>query len=122
MVPNDKEKTMADRPDEENYRGTPEDPRAMQPTLPTFAEPEVANPKDEDIPEVSEERKAEARDNLRKRFPKMRDEDFDEVSREKTKTSKFELFIQRLMERQRWSRGVCHQQIDMGGGNDIRDC
>ncbi|MCL5734594.1 MAG: hypothetical protein M1274_03240 [Actinobacteria bacterium] len=78
-------------------------------------------PDEEVIPPVSEERKAEARESLRKRFPQMTEEDFDAVSREKTKSSKFEIFIQRLMEKTKWSRGVCQQQIGMGT-NDIRDC
>lgn len=76
---------------------------------------------DEDLPPVSEERKAEARENLRKRFAELTDEDLDEVGRQETKTGKFEIFIQKLMERYKWRRGVCQQQLG-GGFDDIRDC
>lgn len=78
-------------------------------------------PYDDSLPPVDDERKAEARANLRKRFPEMSDKDFDEVSREKTKTGKFELFVQKLMEKYKWSRGVCQQQLGTGL-DDIRDC
>ena len=76
---------------------------------------------EEDFPPASEERKAEARANLHKRFPEMTDKDFDDVSREKTTTGKFEIFIQKLMERYSWRRGVCQQQLGQGM-DDIRDC
>jgi hypothetical protein len=76
---------------------------------------------EEDIPPASEERKAEAREKLRKQFPKITDEDLDDVSRQKTKTSKREIFIQKLMERYNWRRGVCQQQLGQGF-DDIRDC
>jgi hypothetical protein len=77
---------------------------------------------EEDIlPEVSEERRAEARENLRKHYAKLTEEDLDELQREKTKSGRFELFIQKLMERYRWRRGVCQQQLG-DGFNDIRDC
>ena len=68
-----------------------------------------------------ERQKAEARENLRKRFPEMTDEDFDKVSQEKTETGKLEIFMQRLMEKYKWSRGVCQQQIGMGT-EDIENC
>jgi hypothetical protein len=70
---------------------------------------------------ASDERKAEARGNLRKRFPEITDEDFDTVSRETTKTGKLEVFLQRMMERYKWSRGACQQQLGQGM-DDIRDC
>jgi hypothetical protein len=76
---------------------------------------------EEDIPPVSEERKEQARQNLLKRFPKLTAGDIEDVSREQTKTGKFELFIQKLMERYKWRRGVCQQQLG-GGFDDIRDC
>lgn len=76
---------------------------------------------EEEIPPASEERKAEARANLRDRFPEMSDEDLDDVSREETSTGKFEIFVQKLMEKYKWSRGVCQQQLG-SGMDDIRDC
>ncbi len=81
-------------------------------------------PEDENwdtIAPVTKERQAQARANLRKRFPEMGDEDFDALSQEKTKTSKFEIFTQRLMEKYKWSRGACQQQLGLGE-DDIRDC
>jgi hypothetical protein len=78
-------------------------------------------PDDEVIPPVSAERKAEARGSLRERFPQMTDDDFDAVSQEESKTSKLEIFLQKLMEKTRWSRDVCQQQIGMGT-DDVRDC
>lgn len=76
---------------------------------------------EEERPPVSEERKAEARARLRQRFPKLTEEDFDEVSREKTRAGKLEIFIQKLMERYKWRRGVCQQQLG-SGMDDLRDC
>lgn len=76
---------------------------------------------EEEIPPASEERKAEARANLHDRFPEMSDEDLDDVSREETNTGKFEIFVQKLMEKYKWSRGVCQQQLG-SGMDDIRDC
>lgn len=76
---------------------------------------------EERLPPVSEKRRAEARANLRKRFPEMTDEDFDEVSRAETRTEKIEKFIQKLIQKYKWSRGVCHQQLGTGL-DDIRDC
>ena len=78
-------------------------------------------PADKNALSVSEERKAEARANLRKRFPEMSDEDFDKMGREDTETGKFEAFVQWLMEKYKWQRGVCDQQLGMGM-DDIRDC
>ncbi len=76
---------------------------------------------DELLQPVSEERRALARENLRKNYPKLTDEDLDDLSKEKTKTGRFELFIQKLMERYEWRRGVCQQQLG-SGTDDIRDC
>jgi hypothetical protein len=76
---------------------------------------------EEDIPPASEERKAEARARLRTRFPEMTDKDFDDVSSQTTQTGKFEIFIQKLMEKYKWRRGVCQQQLGQGF-DDIRDC
>ena len=77
---------------------------------------------DEDrVQPVSEERKAEARENLRQRFPELTEDDFEQVSRAETKTSKLEIFMQRLMEKYKWSRGACQQQLG-SGMEDIRDC
>jgi hypothetical protein len=76
---------------------------------------------EEELPPVSEARQAEARANLRTRFANLTDEDLEDVSREKTKTGKFELFVQKLMERYKWRRGVCQQQLSQGF-EDIRDC
>ena len=78
-------------------------------------------PDDEHVLSVAEERRAEARANLRKRFPEMSDEDLDKMSREETETGKFESFMQWLMEKYEWPRGVCEQQLGMGL-DDIRDC
>jgi hypothetical protein len=100
--------------------GAAQDAPSLQPELPTFADWEALTAGE--IPEVGEERRAEARTSLRTRFPEISDEDLDEVGRQETKTSKFEIFVQRLMEKYKWSRGVCHQQISMGAGDDIRDC
>jgi hypothetical protein len=76
---------------------------------------------EEETPSAGEERKAEARANLRERFPEMSDEDLDDVSREETNTGKLEIFVQKLMEKYTWSRGVCQQQLG-AGLDDIRDC
>ena len=76
---------------------------------------------EEELPAVSEARRAEARENLRKRFSDLTDDDLDEVGRKETKTEKFEVFIQKLMERYTWRRGVCQQQLGEGF-EDIRDC
>ena len=76
---------------------------------------------EEELPPVSEERRAQARDNLKKQFSELTDDDLDEVGRAKTKTGKFELFIQKLMERYKWRRGVCQQQVG-SGFDDIKDC
>ena len=78
-------------------------------------------PDDKHVLSVAEERRAEARANLRKRFPEMSDEDFDKMSREETETGKFETFVQWLMEKYEWRRGVCEQQLGMGT-DDIKDC
>ena len=88
--------------------------------LPTFADWEAITAGE--LPEVDEARRAEARAGLRARFPELTEADLDEVSSQTTKTSKFEIFVQRLMEKYKWSRGVCHQQVAMGAGDDIRDC
>jgi hypothetical protein len=92
-------------------------------TRPEDAFPPVTEERhgEEEITPASEERKAEARANLRKRFPEMTDEDLDEVSREKTRSGKMEIFIQKLMEKYRWRRGVCQQQLG-SGMDDLRDC
>lgn len=73
------------------------------------------------VPPVSDEVKAEARANLREKFPEITDEDLDEVSAQETETSRFEIFIQKLMEKYKWSRSVCQQQVGMGT-DDIRNC
>ena len=78
-------------------------------------------PDEEHVLSLAEERRAEARANLRKRFPEMSDEDFDKMSREETETGKFESFVQWLMEKYEWRRGVCEQQLGMGM-DDIKDC
>jgi hypothetical protein len=76
---------------------------------------------EEDIPPASEERVEEARANLLKSYPKLTAEDLDELHRQTTKSGKFELFIQKLMEHYHWRRGVCQQQLGQGY-DDIRDC
>jgi hypothetical protein len=75
----------------------------------------------EPLPFVTAPRRAEARANLRKRFPEMSDEDFDELSHYETRGEKFEAFIKKLIEKYKWSRSVCQQQVGTGF-NDIRDC
>ena len=83
---------------------------------------EQSSPQDEEyLPAVSPERREQARDNLRKRFPEMTDQDFDDMSRETTRTSKFRVFMEKLMQKYKWSRGVCQQQLGEGF-DDIRDC
>jgi len=83
---------------------------------------EPSRPDDEErLPPVNKKRRAEARANLRRRFPEMTDEDFDEVGRAETRTEKIEKFIQKLIQKYKWSRGVCQQQLGMGL-DDIRDC
>jgi hypothetical protein len=111
---------MAEEPGAEKGQDSPQDVHDGAHELPTFADWEALTAGE--IPEVSEERRAEARAGLRARFPEITDEDLDEVSRQYTKTGRFELFVQKLVEKYKWSRGVCHQQIAMGAGDDIRDC
>lgn len=84
--------------------------------------PETEEHHGEDVlPEVSEARREEARENLLKHYAKLTEEDLEELHREKTKSGRYELFIQKLMERYKWRRGVCQQQLG-DGFNDIRDC
>jgi hypothetical protein len=89
-----------------------------EPFQPKWAD--AAEGEDEVAP-VGDERQAEARANLRRRFPKLTDDDLADVHREKKRTSKFELFIDKLIHRYGWSRGVCQQQLGQGL-DDIRDC
>jgi hypothetical protein len=76
---------------------------------------------EEEIPPVSEERMEQARANLLKSYSKLDEKDLEELHEQKTKSGKFELFIQKLMERYQWRRGVCQQQLGQGF-EDIRDC